>query len=170
MGILHMMDIKENMKIIIISPYSQKMREGSKTPINPKNYPYWQEVIDLIYKEYIIIQIGITNDILFNNIHESFLSLKLSDLRELVNCADLLMSIDNFFTHFCHFYFPHRKGIVLWGKSDPKIFGYDHNINLIKDRKYLRNNQFDIWESEFYDKECFVKSSLVVDVVSNLLT
>ena len=43
--------------MIIISPYSKSLRNG-KT--NPKNYPYWKELIRLINEP--IVQVGIDGE------------------------------------------------------------------------------------------------------------
>ena len=43
--------------MIIISPYSKALRSGKR---NPKNYPYWQELIELIKEP--IVQIGIEGE------------------------------------------------------------------------------------------------------------
>ena len=41
--------------MIIISPYSKKLENGK---MNPKNYPYWKELISLLLKSETIIQVG----------------------------------------------------------------------------------------------------------------
>ena len=56
-----------------------------------------------------------------------------------------------------------KQGIVLWGPSDPLIFGHPENINLLKDRKYLVPNQFLIWEQQEYQSERFVKPNEVME-------
>ena len=43
--------------MIIISPYSKPLRNGLN---NPKNYPYWKELISLINEE--IIQVGVDGE------------------------------------------------------------------------------------------------------------
>ena len=66
------------------------------------------------------------------------------------------------------FFFPtfsvdnEKKGIVLWSVSDPNIYGHPENINLIKDRSYLVENQFLWWELVSYNPDAFVKPKEVV--------
>ena len=36
-------------------------------------------------------------------------------------------------------------GIVLFGLSDPEIFGYEQNASVLLDRKYLRQGQAEKW-------------------------
>jgi len=43
--------------MIIISPYSKKLMSGKN---NPKNYPYWKELIRLIKEP--IVQVGIEGE------------------------------------------------------------------------------------------------------------
>lgn len=140
-------------KYIVISPYSKTLRNGKK---NPKNYPYWNELIESLMSEYDFIQIGQSNEIPLLNTIEFKKNLSFKELEELVtnkNCHCWL-SVDNFFPHFCASI--EVPGIVVWGVSDPKIFGYAMHDNVIKSRNYLRDNQFDIWESCSFNKEVFV--------------
>jgi ADP-heptose:LPS heptosyltransferase len=69
----------------------------------------------------------------------------LDTLGELLSKCETWISVDNFFPHLANLY--GKKGIVLWGQSDPNIFGYQYNLNLLKSRSYLREKQFDIWEA-----------------------
>lgn len=62
-----------------------------------------------------------------------------------------------------HFNFKsEKKGIVLFAKSDPEIFGYPENINLLKDKKYLRWDQFGPWEATDFVEEAFFKPDRVM--------
>ncbi len=157
------------MKKIIISPYSRKLRSFTKetqTKVNPKNFPYWKEVVSsLQLKGYHVIQVGIdgeepvgANEIKFN--------LKLKDLKLLLLDCDTWASVDNFFNHFATFY--NKKGVVVWGRSDPNIYGYSQNINLLKDRKYLRSNQFELWEQDEFNIDSFVSPDAVVSAIESL--
>ena len=134
--------------MIIISPYSKKLRNG-KT--NPKNYPYWKELIPLIRYD-TIIQIGVTGE--EQLVEEFHKDLNLQQLAELVQECRTWISVDSFFQHFC--WDLGKPGIVLWGQSDPSIFGHPENINLLKDRKYLREKQFWIWEQCEFREDCWV--------------
>jgi ADP-heptose:LPS heptosyltransferase len=81
-------------------------------------------------------------------------NLSLTELAELVNACDTWIGVDSFFQHFC--WDVKKPGIVLWAQSDPNIFGHPENINLLKDRSYLRNKQFWLWEQCEYIKVAFV--------------
>ena len=102
---------------------------------NAKSYPdeYWDELIDLL-KDHEIKEIkGI---------------LPLNEIVDLVNWADTILSIDSFLPHLIVYHKIDKKVIVLWGTSDPLIFGYPENINLLKDRSNLREQQFKWWKDE----------------------
>jgi hypothetical protein len=150
---------------IIISPYAKKLREKN-TP-HPKNYPYWKELLPLL-SEHEIIQIGVNGE--EELVKHCFFGLHSRELVELMSTADLFISVENFLPHLMHYNFKGEKhGIVLFGKSDPEIFGYSENINLLKDKKYLRWDQFGHWESTDYIEEAFVKPEIVVKAVNKLI-
>ena len=139
--------------MIIISPFSKTLRNG-KT--NPKNYPYWKELIRLIDEP--IVQVGIDGE---EQLVDDFRkNLSLNELESLVNQCRTWISCDSFFQHFA--WDKQKYGIVLWSVSDPNIFGHPENINLLKDRKYLVQNQFLWWEHTEYDATKFVEPEVVL--------
>jgi ADP-heptose:LPS heptosyltransferase len=139
--------------MILISPYAQKLRNGNQ---NPKNYPWWPELISKIDEE--IVQVGIKGEI---QLVEDFRqNLSLSELSELILKCRTWISVDSFFQHFA--WDLGKYGIVLWGQSDPNIFGHPENTNLLKDRSYLREKQFWLWEQCEYKKESFVDPDEVI--------
>lgn len=143
--------------MILISPYAKKLRSGKQ---NPKNYPYWKELISLINHDN-IIQIGVTGEEqLVEKFHKD---LNLQQLSEIINGCSTWIAVDSFFQHFA--WDLGKPGIVLWGQSDPNIFGHSENINLLKDRKYLREKQFFWWEETEYIEDAFVNPK---DVLKHL--
>ena len=147
--------------MIIISPFAKKLRENKP---HPKNYPYWKELIQGL-SEFEIIQIGIEGETqLVSDFRKNLSSIELS---KLVNECDTWISVDSFFQHFC--WDLNKQGIVLFGQSDPLIFGHSENINLLQDRKYLREKQFWLWEQAEFKKESFVKPDIVINEINQLL-
>jgi len=143
--------------MIIISPFSKTLRNG-KT--NPKNYPYWKELIRLIDEP--IVQVGIDGE---EQLVDDFRkNLSLDELEILVNQCRTWISCDSFFQHFA--WDKQKYGIVLWSVSDPNIFGHPENINLLKDRKYLVQNQFLWWEHTEYDATKFVEPEVVLEYLN----
>jgi ADP-heptose:LPS heptosyltransferase len=139
--------------MILISPYAKKLRNGLD---NPKNYPWWPELISLINEP--IIQVGIESE---KQLVDDFRkNLSLDELKVLVNECRTWISVDSFFQHFA--WDLNKPGIVLWSQSDPNIFGHPENTNLLKDRKYLREKQFWWWEQCNYNADAFVKPEEVI--------
>lgn len=140
--------------MIIIAPYSQKLRTGKQ---NPKNYPYWEELIRQIDEP--IIQVGVVGE---KQLVDDFRTNRpISELRELIRECRTWIGVDSFFQHLA--WDEKKPGIVLWGPSDPLIFGHPENINLLKDRSHLVKNQFLWWESTEHKNERFVKPNVVLE-------
>lgn len=132
------------------------MRNGAK---HPKNYPFWVEVLSRIKEP--VIQVGVDGE---TQITQDFRkNLPLSQLSELVKECKTWMSCDSFFQHFC--WDLGKPGVVVFGQSDPNIFGHPENINLLKDRSYLREKQFWIWEQAEYNEDAFVSPDVVIEAL-----
>ena len=150
-------------KIVLISPFAKKMRTrlpDGQEKTNPKNYPYWKEVVQALQKNNChIIQIGVEGESSIGA-DEVRHNLNLHDLQKLLNSCDSWISVDSFFQHLA--WDCGKPGIVLFGQSDPNIFGHPENINLLKDRSYLREKQFWWWEQCEYKEDAFVKPAEVL--------
>lgn len=143
--------------MIIISPYSKPMRNGN---MSAKNYPWWQELINLL-PDKDIIQIGVDGERQLVSDFRKNMSFK--DIEKLLIKCSYWISVDNFLQHMAH-HIP-KPGVVLWGVSNPLIFGYPENINILKDRNYLRNDQFDLWENVIYNYDVFVTPQIVIEQI-----
>jgi ADP-heptose:LPS heptosyltransferase len=142
--------------MIIISPYAKALRNGQN---NPKNYPYWKKLISKIDEK--IVQVGIEGEPQLVDIF--YTNQSMEQLAELIHQCRTWISVDSFFQHYA--WDLGKPGIVLWGQSDPNIFGHPENINLLKDRKYLRENQFWMWEQCDYKKEVFVQPEEILKYI-----
>lgn len=144
---------------VIISPFSRPLRNGKR---NPKEYCWWIEVIQSLKdKGLYVIQIGAPGEIQLTDDFRP--GLKLKELAELMLQCRTWIAVDNFMPHFGAL--NKKPGIVLWGKSDPLIFGHSQNHNLLKSRSFLRKNQFGIWEEEEYSPDVFVAPEEVISYV-----
>lgn len=151
------------MKKIIISPYSKKLKNG-KT--NPKNYPYWKELVQLLIKDgYEVEQFDLPNEPPINGITKWKKALPIYKIHEILPEYDFFISVDNFFHHMCAYH--NFKGYVLFSQSDPKIFGHDLHTNIYKDTKYFRLKQFEIWEQCEYNNDAFLSAKSVFDIIKN---
>lgn len=126
------------MKILIV----KAKKEGG----NPKDYPYWDELVSRLDSPTVI------------ETPVSFAMLK----DELDRC-DVWISVDSFFQHFNE-NFRQKHGIVLWGPSDPKIYGYDTNMNLTAKEPKLRKDQFGMWH-DFKEETTFPTVEEVMDAI-----
>jgi hypothetical protein len=59
---------------------------------------------------------------------------------------------------------------VIWSQSNPLIFGHEENINLLKDKKYLRKEQFYLWEQCEYNKDAFVEPTTVLKHIKQFIS
>jgi hypothetical protein len=144
--------------MIVISPYSKKMPSGESCA---KDYPFWKELIPMLPGK--VVQIGVKGE---EPLVDDFRTYSFPELKEFIKEMDFFISVDNFFPHFCHHY--GRHGIVLFGTSDPKLFGYKENVNLLKDEKYLRPDQFLWWYNEKQNPDAFVLPEEVADIAKTL--
>ena len=113
------------------------------------------------------IQIGLDGEQEIKGVKSFLRGLSFADIRLLLDRVDFWISADNFFQHFAHYY--GKKGFVIFALSDPKIFGWEDNINLLKDRKYLRAEQFNFWTSDLYNNEAFVSPKEVLKAVKKFI-
>jgi len=143
--------------MIIISPYSKKLMSGKQ---NPKNYPYWEELISQIDEP--IVQVGIEGE--QQLVPDFRKNLPLPELRKLIQECRIWISCDSFFQHLA--WDEGKPGIVLWGVSDPLIYGHPENVNLLKDRSYLAENQFLWWEYVEHKNDRFVKPKEVLEYLN----
>ena len=149
----------KTISMIIISPFAKKLMNGR---VNPKNYPYWKELIELIDEP--IVQIGIESE---EQLVDDFRkNLPIAELRLLLDECRTWIGVDSFFQHLA--WDQKKKGIVLWSVSDPLIFGHSENINLLKDRSYLATNQFLWWDFIEHQSERFVKPQEVLEYLKTL--
>lgn len=139
--------------MIIIHPYAQKLRNGKR---NPKDYPYWKELLAFIKEP--VIQIGVEGE---EQLTDDFRkNLPLAELKVLLKECRTWIAVDSFFQHLA--WLEGKKGIVLWSVSNPDIFGHPENTNLLKDKVYLAQNQFLWWEFTEHDSSKFVLPEEVI--------
>ena len=142
--------------MIIISPYSTKLLNGKE---NPKNYPYWEELVQRIPKNIHIVQVGIEGE---KQLVDDFRkNLSIMQLRQLLKECKTWIAVDSFFQHLA--WDEGKPGIVLWSVSDPLIYGHPENVNLLKHRDYLAPNQFLHWDYTPFKAEAFVEPHEVIN-------
>lgn len=130
---------------ILLHLESRSLNNGE---INPKNYPYKKELLELL-KDHEIKKI--TSPI------------PLQESKDLIAWAEKVIAVDSYLQHLC--WYLGKQAIVLWGQSDSQIFGHPENINLLKSKSFLRHNQFEWWENAKYNPDAFVKPEEVVKYI-----
>jgi glycosyltransferase involved in cell wall biosynthesis len=151
-------------KIVLVSPWSHKLPNGEE---NPKNFPYWQELVPMIKDAgCYVIQIGVAGEALIGA-DEVVFNASFDKLKELLDNADTFLSVDSFFPHFANYYGKH--GVVIFSQSDPNLFGYPENLNILKSTDYLRKEQFWLWTQAKFNKEAFISSKEVLDNLLGVL-
>ena len=146
--------------MILIAPFAKQLRNGKE---NPKNYPFWDELIRLIDQP--IIQVGVEGE--KQLVADFRKNLPIVEVRKLIQQCETWISCDSFLQHLG--WDEGKQGIVLWSVSDPLIFGHPENINLLKDRSCLVPNQFLWWDHYDYDPDRFVSPKVVSDALASLL-
>ena len=148
--------------MILIAPWARNTTNGIQSP---KNYPYWEDVVNGLRDK--VIQISCNDEPNINGCSQRYNDLSLDKIELLINECNTWISIDSFLPHLG--WSLGKPGVVIFGLSDPLIFGHSENINLLKDRKYLRKRQFGLWAEEQFNPDVFVSPDQVVDAVNKLI-
>lgn len=151
---------------VLIHPYAARLPSNT---LNPKNFPHWAEVVrGLNLAGYDVIQVGLQGEERIVGVGEFVAGWSLKKLRPLVEDACTFAAVDSFFPHFVHVECGQKPGVVIWGQSDPALWGHPENINLLRDRKFLRPFQFASWTETHFAPEVFVPADEVVQAVVKL--
>jgi ADP-heptose:LPS heptosyltransferase len=136
--------------MILLHPYAQKLRNGKD---NPKTPPAWWWVSFLgALRAPQVVQLAVPGEAPF--VPDVRVSLPQREIRALVRACEYWIAVDSFLPHLAQH--EGKPGVVLWSQSDPTLWGYPGNLNLLKSRAYLRPRQFHIWEQAQYQPEAFV--------------
>jgi glycosyltransferase involved in cell wall biosynthesis len=85
----------------------------------------WQEIADRLGKlGWHVVQVGGPDDKRLASVDDMCGKITWLESYALINQATLHLGIDSFGAHAC------REGVILYGSTDPKCFGYAHNVNI----------------------------------------
>tara|TARA_E500000318_G_C3561504_1_gene213668 strand:+ start:1223 stop:2065 length:843 start_codon:yes stop_codon:yes gene_type:complete len=111
-----------------------------------RNYKYGQELIYLLqskYPEHYLLVFGHDNEkprydgeTVFKSEEGFSLFKNREDFIILSKYCNFFIAIDSSLQHICSNINVDKKGIVLWGTTDPLRFGYENNINLKSSHPY----------------------------------
>ncbi len=148
---------------LLLAPFAARGPSLSGKP-SPKDYPWPKDLAELLEKNHEVIQLGgnedvqVAKDVRRNLPHEQ--------VCELIRWSDTGVCVDSYLQHA--YWEVGKPAIVLFGISDPIIFGHPENMNLLRDRKYLRPQQFDLYYVNQYCNEAFVTPEEVVKALHEL--
>lgn len=148
--------------MIILSPYSASVRQDVRTYKNwpDKNWDFLVQLIKRGFPDLKIIQVGVKGEREIQGVDVMIPNMPFEAMTRLITDCDFFISVDNFFPHFANLY--DKYGIVLFGPSNPKHFGYENNRNLFKSKKKFRQYQFFNWHDCM---DCHTKNFVGVDEV-----
>lgn len=153
--------------MILISPYSAKLRNGNP---NPKNFPHFVQFVALLkHRRYQTTQIGVSGEERIAGVDYFTVDKPFAEIAKMASNAELVISVDSFLPHLCHAEKIKTPVITIFGQSDPVIFGHSEHTALLKDRKYLRKLQFRPWEEAEYITEAFVTAPEVAWKVDEVI-
>lgn len=150
---------------IIISPYSQD-------PNHAKSYPFWDGLMPLL-RDFAkganvrLIQIGRDGEPPLPCIDDFWVNRSFKVIEKSIEECLFWLSVDNFLQHLCHCMPVTIKGFVLWGVSDPKLFGYSYNGNILKNISYLRADQYNTWHGLVRNNDSFLSPEGVMEKIKN---
>lgn len=131
---------------------------------SPKDYPFARELAERMEENRQVIQVGGGED---EQVATEFrANLSFDDLGKLIEECETAVCVDSFLQHAMWFF--SKPAIVLWGISDPEVFGHPEHINLLRDRKFLRPNQFDLYYKNEHRPEAFFTPPEVIEKLNML--
>lgn len=143
---------------ILIFPWAKAIRNNQQ---HPKNYPWWPELIKLLQQGgHHVTQVGLAGEPQL--VPDFRINLPIAELEKLILEYNTWFSVDSFGQHLA--WSVSKKGIAIFGPSDPNIFGHVENINVLKDRKYLRERQFWWWEQDQFREDCWVEPEKIYQI------
>ncbi len=122
--------------MIVISPWAKQLPDNKW---NPKNYPWWPQLIALLPQP--IVQVGVGGE--QQLVPDFRTNLNLQELATLIHTSSFWISCDSFVQHYA--WDLGKPGVVLWGPSNPIIYGHPENMNITKGAQFQSADQFLMW-------------------------
>lgn len=149
--------------MILIFPWARMLPDGKPSP---KNYPWWNEVVAGLMKVPMlgtgILQVSQKNEPGIPGASRTD-DVPIRDIERMLSTCETWISVDSFVPHLAHTI--GQPGVVLFGPSDPLIFGHAEHINLQAGRQHLREWQFRHWSQVDPNPAAFVAPGLVIQAV-----
>jgi hypothetical protein len=151
--------------MVLLSPYS--INFGKE---NAKNYPYFKDFLDICKKNKLpfkFVQVIFGNEAPIKECDLAWINPSTTELKKGLCDCKTWISIDNFMGHLGAYL--NKPGVVIFGPSDPRIFGYLSNMNLFKYEGYFRPDIYGNWISAEFNKDAFIPAQELYDNFLNFL-
>jgi hypothetical protein len=135
-----------------------------------KTYPFWNILIDNLKEAgYKVVQFKFKNEPSYNNVDE-VITPSFPTIVELLKDPDsYLISNDSFIPHLLNVYLPTKKNFVLFGCTNPDIYGYSQNINILKSKSFLVENQFTVLKDLQPNKNMWIEPIFILEIIEKNL-
>ena len=148
---------------ILIQPYAAIPHDAKELGKNPKDWPFFNELVESM-PEHEWIQIGFGNkpikgarEVVTNR----------NGVIALIKECDTWICVDTWLQHLATLTCK-KRGVVVFSRSEPKMFGHKENINLLKSQMYVQS-PYARWEAKNYTKAAFVSVEKVVNALNEVL-
>lgn len=122
--------------MIVISPWAKKLTDNK---VNPKNYPWWPELVQQLPMP--IVQVGVQGETQL--VPDFRTNMNLQELAQVLHTCEFWIGCDSFVQHYA--WDLGKPGAVLWGPSNPDIYGHPENLNITKGKQFQCADQFLMW-------------------------
>ena len=145
---------------ILIAPYA---RTHDHKKVNAKDYPYMNSLVKKLSDAgYRVSQIGVEGEPAIIGVENFYINQPIKKIPQLLKEHSTFISVDTFLQHIAALH--SWRGFVIWGMSDPEIFGHEMHCNIVKSKEYFRANQYNVWMNEEPKPDAFLESSIVFDI------
>lgn len=130
--------------VILIHPCASKINykpDVKLTTSKDWDDEYWKELVSLLTKDFDVVQVGGAKEKPIEGVTTYLMGLtSIRQTMSLVKNALTTVSVDSFIGHVSPAV--GKTGVVLFGRSNPYIFGHDSNINVWIDGSCELNDMF----------------------------
>ena len=148
---------------ILIQPYAAMPKDAKQFGENPKDWPFFDKLIEAL-PQHEWVQIGFGDKPIKGA--EQVVTNR-QGVIELIDKCDTWISVDTWLQHVATLTCK-KRGIAIFSKSEPKMFGHPQNINLLKSQMYVQN-PYAMWEARYYSAAAFVCVEKVIESLNELL-
>jgi hypothetical protein len=148
---------------IILQPYAAIPKNATELGKNPKDWPYFNELVAAM-PEHEFVQIGFGDKPIVGA--EQFVGTR-NDILRLLRDADTFVCVDTWLQHLATLHAA-KRGVVIFTRSQPYMFGHRSNINLLKSYMYVLS-PYIRWDAIDYTSAAFIGVDKVIQAIKEVL-